>query len=684
MGATSGGISRRLSVGNLVSAAQRRARADYFVGRETELANFAELIAARRWPRIVFVHGPGGIGKSSLLQGFAEIAERAGCGVVGLDARQLAPAPRMIGEAVDRAVEKLPADSDLPRVLMLDHVEQLSALDGWLRGQWLPNLPADLLLVLAGRQGPDAHWRADPGVSALLTEYALEPLDADAVAEYMRRRGIGCDQAQAVQTFARGHPLPLALAIDQVLREPDKLFDIDQFPDLIRALVQWLLGEVEHPEDLQTLQACATVRRLDEPLLAAMLESDDAARQFDWLADQHYTERQTHGLVIHDLVREIVIRDLRCRNLARHHELIRRAFNYMMEGADTTQEKFRVKTVPGIIYTLRQEAHIRKHLGFGAVRCYPDTAQVDEITSLAAEVEKLESAGSRSWFEYWSRHPASELVVIRETGQRPVAFALFLRLDAATMATESDPCVQALLRHLREYAPLREAEQVLLARFRMAHQTHQSLTPAWAELSTHLNGRMFTPGISMLASVSDTRYDWSGMEDNAEYHLLRGSKYHIDGREYMLSAHDLRREPALAWAHKTVQRILADGRAPELKPAPIILLDKPTFTEALREVLRHYHDDESLARNPLLHSPMLRRHAGDGDASTLRSLIEQTSAAQPADVHAMLTHVYFQPTAVKQQAIASELCISERTLRRRLRSAEDKLIESLWRFETQA
>lgn len=57
--------------------------------------------------------------------------------------------------------------------------------------------------------------------------------------------------------------------------------------------------------------ACATVRVLNEPLLAALLGRDDVRAELDWLAEQHFVEQRATGLVIHDLVREVVVRDLR-------------------------------------------------------------------------------------------------------------------------------------------------------------------------------------------------------------------------------------------------------------------------------------------------------------------------------------------------------------------------------------
>ena len=137
------------------------------------------------------------------------------------------------------------------------------------------------MLVLAGRNRPDAQWHADPGLSELLIDMELEPLEPEAVSEYFRRRNVPDKHRTAVRDFARGHPLALALAVDQVAREPDKPFDAAESPDLIRDLVEWLLGDVDEPRRLDALAACATVRVLNEPLLAAMLQRSEVREEFD-------------------------------------------------------------------------------------------------------------------------------------------------------------------------------------------------------------------------------------------------------------------------------------------------------------------------------------------------------------------------------------------------------------------
>ncbi|WP_373920396.1 AAA family ATPase [Streptomyces sp. 5112.2] len=73
-----------VSVGERPSTARTRA----FVGRETELGRFGEALAAEpEAPFAFYVHGPGGMGKSTLLRRLADRARAAGRLLVELDGR---------------------------------------------------------------------------------------------------------------------------------------------------------------------------------------------------------------------------------------------------------------------------------------------------------------------------------------------------------------------------------------------------------------------------------------------------------------------------------------------------------------------------------------------------------------------------------------------------------------------
>ena len=70
-----------------------------------------------------------------------------------------------------------PALARVPRpVLLLDTYESLAPIDEWVREEFLPALPADALVVIAGRQPPAPQWAADPAWRELLRVVSLRNL----------------------------------------------------------------------------------------------------------------------------------------------------------------------------------------------------------------------------------------------------------------------------------------------------------------------------------------------------------------------------------------------------------------------------------------------------------------------------------------------------------------------------
>jgi len=64
-----------------------------FVGRRRELDGFDDAVAGRSSHRVLLVHGPGGIGKTTLLFELRARARAAGRNVVLLDGREVDASP---------------------------------------------------------------------------------------------------------------------------------------------------------------------------------------------------------------------------------------------------------------------------------------------------------------------------------------------------------------------------------------------------------------------------------------------------------------------------------------------------------------------------------------------------------------------------------------------------------------
>src|SRR4051794_5330830 len=151
----------RGSVADRVAAAA----AAVLVGRAEERARLTALLAPDG-PAAVFVHGPGGIGKTTLVTGTLASLP---LNFVSLDGRRMEPtvpgALAALGAAIGgptpssaaAAAEQIAAAG--VDVLVIDSFERLNLLDGWIRNELTGAFPATATTVLVGRRGPNVAWR---------------------------------------------------------------------------------------------------------------------------------------------------------------------------------------------------------------------------------------------------------------------------------------------------------------------------------------------------------------------------------------------------------------------------------------------------------------------------------------------------------------------------------------------
>src|ERR1051325_4309374 len=147
--------------------AARHAR---FVGRSGELSLLETALRAEILPfYVLHIFGPGGVGKTTLLQEFALLSERHGSRPIYLDARHIDLSPdafvkslgALLGQHNGTSIPDLLDASAQRTVILIDTYEVLTPLDTWLRTTFLPQLPDTVLTVFAGRNSPDAAWQGD-------------------------------------------------------------------------------------------------------------------------------------------------------------------------------------------------------------------------------------------------------------------------------------------------------------------------------------------------------------------------------------------------------------------------------------------------------------------------------------------------------------------------------------------
>ena len=297
-------------------AAQRRRE---FVGRAEEVAALRALLEGTRDGAVLFVSGPGGVGKTTLLGRYADLGRELGRLVVRLDARELPPiASAYLAEiatqcGIDPTEDPSQSIGGVGRLLLLvDTTERLTSLDRWLREELLPSLAADAVAVLAGRDPPSVAWRTDPGWSGLVQTIQLTNLTG-------RRAGPSSNVAGSrPRTTRTRSPSPAATpspspwwptSPPRVARRRRR-----------RSCVEWstpssatLVDTVPSPQHRRALEACAQVLTTTEPLLAELLDLPDAHEMFAWLRSLSIIETGPRGLYPHDIARDALGAELRWR-----------------------------------------------------------------------------------------------------------------------------------------------------------------------------------------------------------------------------------------------------------------------------------------------------------------------------------------------------------------------------------
>ena len=184
-------MSSRL-IDRLNSTRRRR-----FIGRSAELALFSGALAAAEPPFFVlYVHGPGGVGKTALLAQFAHLAQAAGVTAVTLDARNLEPTAAAFQGNLSLALGIDPGQSPIEAltqrtgraVILVDTYELMAPLDDWLVfhivfGKTVPDVSLNAIANLGyaeGRFGREqeievGHYSGESNVIYWLRKRGIEP-----------------------------------------------------------------------------------------------------------------------------------------------------------------------------------------------------------------------------------------------------------------------------------------------------------------------------------------------------------------------------------------------------------------------------------------------------------------------------------------------------------------------------
>jgi hypothetical protein len=681
------------------------------VGRVAERDLFQSALAAPELPfQVLYVFGPGGVGKTSLLLEFAHLCDQAHTWAVYVDARSVEPTPDAFLSALKRALDLAPQDAPLEwlaarssrSVLLLDTCETLAPLNGWLNDVFLPQLPTNTLLVLAGREPPPPAWQSDPGWQSVIRWLPLRNLSPQESQIYLTQRAVPTEQQPEILNFTHGHPLALSLVTDALAQRPGLRFQPESTPDVIKTLLERFVQMAPGPAHRAALEACALVRVTNEALLAEMLAMPDPSTSsgqgphelFEWLRGLSFIQSRPGGLFPHDLAREALDADLRWRNPDWYAELHRRARSYYVAHIQQSSGQAQQRTLLDLIFLHRHNAVVRPFFEWqtsGGVLA--DALREDDLPALLAMVARHEGAEAARLAQHWLAQQPQGVLVLRDSESRPAGLLVMVALNQATGEDfGTDPAAQAAWTCLQRYAPLRPGERATLFRFWMAADTYQAVSPVQSLLFVHMvRHYLTTPGLAFTFIPCADPHFWSPVFAYADLARLPAADFEVDGRRYGVYGHDWRAAPPAAWLGMLAERELGMTAAAPPPPAePLMVLSESEFAAAALEALRNVSRLDALRGNPLLRSRLVVERTGPDAplserAAALQALLkavgeELQQSPRELKLYRALHHTYFQPAATQEQA-AEILDLPFSTFRRHLTAGVQRVTQILWQWE---
>lgn len=681
------------TLGELLASRRRRR----FVGRAAQVELFRAAVESAEPPfSVLYVYGPAGIGKTSLLDRFAEQATLSGARLIRLDGRDLDTRPEALLEVLREVMEPTSDRSGDEQtgmrrvVLLLDTYERLSSLDQWIRTGLLPALPATAIVGIAGRDRPSPAWRSDSGWRDLSRVVSLRNLLPQESLEYLRLSNVDPALHDQILRVTHGHPLGLSLLADVIARGGEATVD-PLTPDVVGVLLRRFVDAVPSLSHRRALEVCALTRVTSEALLRDALEVQDAGELFGWLRDLSFVESGAEGLFPHELARDVLDADLRWRDLegykrvfrgvrARIHGRLRCARGVEQQRA-VLDEKFLFRNLPSVLSPVDWQSWGRHHA---------QPARREDRQAIVDMVRAAEGDESAAIAAHWFDRQPEAFFVLRQQDGHTTGLLGLLELTKATAADLSaDPGARAAWDFAAAHGPPQPGDVVMQSRFIIDKTSYQAPSPTLNLVPVLTMQRYLdTPRLSwdFLTLAEPDR--WNDYFAVADLPRAAGADFVIGDRGYGLFAHDFRRVPVDAWLELVTERALTQDFALAPPQAPQVLVQsQPEFGEAVRQALRDLHRPDLLARNPLLLSRLLRDRAG-GDAPDARLLARvvreaaDTLRAHPRDdkLWRAVERTFLRPAATQERAAAA-LGLPFSTYRRHLTQGLARIVSWLWEQE---
>lgn len=647
-------------------------------------------------PGLLYIHGPAGIGKSSLIQALDAEARRRSARTVHVDGRDLSVAVEAVRAALD-ATDLGPAGDEprRQRVLFFDTYELMRPIEPQVARELLRRITDDTLVVLAGRLPPSAQWRALSLWGSSIVPISLCNLSSDEAAQYLRQRGVAAASVGPIVDFSHGHPLALALAAEGARGATAATFGPDSAIDVITALYDYFMVGIADAERRAALEITAVLHTTSQALLGSFLGAA-AAELFLWLRELSFMVPSPHGLFPHDLVREVILAELRWRDPQRLLDLAlqgQRLLAAQVQAAASPAEFSRRFTE--FTYALSHNPMARILMVAPEEGLYLDDLRPGDEPTIGTIVALHEGLTELRHAQHWLACQPAAFKVAREPAGEVTAFLANIRLDLATAEQrEQDPLALLAWRYAERLCGGLPGGPVVYARWYMDAEHHQEPCRGMAVSSQAVGRLFFLPGFALYFVRI---HPWPLWEPTAALcHAVQVPElaHEVAGKPFIVTLQDHRGLSGIEWLLRFSERATPRDAAALTPPADtesrddtLAALNRAEFGVRVREALRALDDPLTLGKNALIHCRAVQmqspaRATVQERAVALRALLVREIAglqgSKRGEQWARVLQAAYVDAMGKHEGIALTLGMSYSTFRRALAAGTEHVVDAMW------
>jgi len=665
-----------------------------FVGRQPELQFFSALLQqASPAYHLIYIYGPGGQGKTTLLKQFADVCLENSTPFIHLDCRYIEAHPDSFKQVFQLSspfgeteiIDAIDAHRG-PVVVMIDTYEKLKPLDDWLRMDFLPELPGNVITVITARSGLPTNWKTDPGWQSITKSFSLKELTAEESIQLLARRSIPTEHMQRIVEYTHGNPLALSIVADMFDQRSNSHFDPLDSPDIMKTLLEQFVQEVPSPAHKAALELCSLVNVTTEQLIEEVLGAQLAHELFNWLTTLTFIEKGPAGIYPHDIARDAIASEVHWRNPDWYRHLHIKTQQYYIARLLKKSGESQRALLFGLIFLHRMNPAVKPFFEFQETgSSWMDALKEEDKTHLIDMVEKFEGSDSADIFEKWLGHEAAAVWVFRDAEKTPAGFVLKINVEKLKKKTH-DEAINEIIRY-KDKLNIEDGQLMTAFRTWMGRVHYQNVSGVQSAIFLAIVQYYFTQGLAVsMLSCSHPGF-WSQVLNYADLHHIAELDYEINDVTHGWYLHDWRERSPLAWLELMGKREINEEEPTISQTSDNNSLSEQQFADAVYEALKMMDNPKKLIGNPLLKCRFVRKdnesenseiHLALHLADKIKKVVASfETSSKDESLYRILYRTFINPVGSQEQT-ADFLYMSFSTYRRNLKKAISKVSDLLW------